>query len=344
MPNLPIAATTITGPLMVVWSAAVVVALTGGWTAAWWLHHRTTVSGRHVMTAAAVLAIAGVLLSLTGGIYGAILGLPLVSAGVMGWRAAFGFRRRALGAGGELRQYELRRVSVRDWLAARRSGQSDRVRIGPGGELQTPRDVRGEHIALDAAGELKVASGPGRHVCAIGQTGSGKTRTVEALLAHRIRAGAGAVVIDPKPDEDLAEFLAGAAQAVGRPFYLIDPRHVDGVPYQPLADKDASTAADVAASGYDFTEPHYLVSMQLHLDVVARVIEAHTGSVTLPLLAELSGDTGEERIQQWAAGTRLEHGTVQHYAELTAKIPAFGSPATLAAPRTTSLTWSHCHD
>ncbi|HMS71414.1 MAG TPA: type IV secretion system DNA-binding domain-containing protein [Baekduia sp.] len=317
MPALPIASTPLNGALFALWLAAIVASLAGGWATAWWLHHRTPVNGRHVIAAAACIATAGAVLSVTGKL-GAMLGLPLVAAGVLGGRAAFGFRRRALGAGGELRQHELNRTSARAWLSERRDGRSVATKIGPGGELQTEREIRGPHIALDAAGELKVATGPGRHVCVCGQTGSGKTRTVEALLAHRIRSGAGAVVIDPKPDDELAEFLAGAAKAVGRPFYLIDPRHPDGVPYQPLADKDASTAADVAASGYDFTEPHYLVSMQLHLDVVAKVIEAHTGSVTLPLLAELSGDTGEARIQQWATGTALELATERHYAELTA--------------------------
>lgn len=314
MPVLLTATSTLNGVLLALWLAALTASLAGGWGAAWWLHHRTPVCGRHVIAASLLLATIGLALAITG-TAGAMLGLPLVCAGVLGARAAFGFRRRALGAGGELRQHELNRIGLRSWLGDRRP---DGVRIGPGGELQSDRQVRGPHITLDTEGQLKVATGPGRHVCVCGQTGSGKTRTVEALLAHRIRAGAGAVVIDPKPDDELAEFLAGAAQAVGRPFYIVDPRHPDGVPYQPLADKDASTAADVAASGYDFTEPHYLVSMQLHLDVVARVIEEHTGSVTLPLLAELSGDTGEARIQQWAAGTPLEGSTERHYAELTA--------------------------
>jgi len=301
--------------LLGVWLLALAATMAAGWLGAWWVHHRTTVSSRQTMTLGAAAAMLGAVVSILWE-HGALVGLPLIAGGTLCLRATFGFRRRALGAGGELRQHELARIPLHAWIRAPR--HTGTATIGPGGELRKPRQVRGTVIALDTAGELKVASGPGRHVCVCGQTGSGKTRTVESLLAHRIRAGAGCVVIDPKPDEDLADFLAGAAQAVGRPFYLIDPRHPDGVPYQPLADKDPSTAADVAASGYDFTEPHYLVSMQLHLDVVARVIDQHTGSVTLPLLAELSGDTGETRIEQWAQGTALEQSTARHYAELTA--------------------------
>lgn len=297
-------------------AAAIPVAVAVGWGAGWWSHHRTDLSTWSVISvASSVAACAFAVAAATNGVL-AVAMLPVLAGAAMAAKTTWTLRRRALGAGGQLRQYELERRSLRRWLTAPTTQATAQIKTG--GELVYRREITVPTIALDNKGTLKVASGPGRHIFACGRTGSGKTRTIERLLAHRLRAGAGIVVIDPKPDPGLHDFLRAAAAAVGRPFYLIDPSHPDAVPYNPLADKEPSTAADVAAAGYEFSEPHYLTAMQLHLDVCARVIDAHHGHVTLPLLAQVSGDTGEQRLRHWAHGTPLDEDVSSHFDELTA--------------------------
>lgn len=300
----------------------------GGWAASWWAHRRTDLSPRVFYVVAAVVLAVTPVVSLLGARWPlpvVMLWLPLVAAATVAAGFASRLRRRALGAGGELRRYELERRDPLAWWRARdgrREAQErgERTLIATQGELVREQPITFRTVALDGEGTLPVAAEQGRHVFVCGVTGRGKTRTIERVIGFRVRDhDAGLVVIDPKPDRDLAAFLYALAARCDRPFYLVDPSDPRGVSYNPLAEKDPSAAAEIALAGLEFSEPYYHAGALLHLDVVARVLHARYGAVSVGLLASAAGLQAEAVVRDWARGTDVEERARRYYDELAAE-------------------------
>lgn len=312
--------------LAALWAAVTLAAVAAGWLLARWQHRSTHLSAR-LFYAAAAAALAGwVVAVLLGTLLGAawlnLLLLPFLAltgtAGLWGHR----HHRRALGAGGELRDWEMSREhSIEAWRAAidsarRRAPEAgeSRTRIINQGELLTERPITFRTVELDEGGRLRAAAEQGRHILAAGTTGSGKTRTIERIIAVRsTRDDAGLVVVDPKPDRELEEHLRALAGATGRPFYLIDPDHPDGVRWNPLADKDPSMAAEVAAAAMQMDEPYYETATMLHLNKVARAVHARHGTVNLRSLAAAAALTAAPIVRQWAAADERTGADIAAY-------------------------------
>jgi hypothetical protein len=83
--------------------------------------------------------------------------------------------------------------------------------------LAVGTDRRGRTVRIPAGGQS------GRHTLVVGATGSGKTVTQAWIAGRLIRAGHGAVVIDPKGDALLREELEFAARRQRRTFRLWTP-------------------------------------------------------------------------------------------------------------------------
>lgn len=299
-----------------------------GWAGAWWAHRRTDLSPRvFYVGAAVVLGVTPVVFLLGAGAPLAVvmLWLPLVAAATVAASFAARHRRRALGAGGELRRYELDRRGLRSWWRARdvrREAQErgERTLIATQGELVREQPITFRTVALQADGTMPVAAEQGRHLFICGVTGRGKTRTIERIVGFRVRDhGAGLVVIDPKPDRDLAAFLRALAARCDRPFYLVDPRATTGASYNPLAEKDPSAAAEIALAGLEFSEPYYHAGALLHLDTVARVLHARHGALNVSLLASAAGLQAEAIVRDWARGTDVDERAQRYYDELAAE-------------------------
>jgi Helicase HerA, central domain len=98
--------------------------------------------------------------------------------------------------------------------------------------LAVGRDQRGRTVRIPVGGAS------GRHTLVVGATGSGKTVTQAFIAGRLIRAGHGAVVIDPKGDRLLHEELEHAARQARRTLRVWTPEG-PGV-YNPFAHGTAS--------------------------------------------------------------------------------------------------------
>lgn len=149
-------------------------------------------------------------------------------------------------------------------LAERRDGAGEgRVR---GGGLALGRSRRG--------GLCRVPFGlnQGVHGLVLGATGSGKTVTQAAIADAYLRAGMGAIVLDPKGDRYLRGVLEDAAQAAGRAFREWTPR--GPCVYNPLARGGPTEVTDKALAGSRWSEPHYELATQRLLGKVAATMRA----------------------------------------------------------------------
>ena len=198
---------------MSVW---IVGALVGGFTGggalgaigAWWLHRRTRVSGRGLYAFAPLALLLWVAALLSRRLELVLAAAPLVAGGV---GAAVTARRRrlaALGAGGELREFELARVSLARVFTAseraarrRRAARGERTRIAGQGELIRQRSWPADEpcVPMAADGSGRIPRREGRHLLIVGATGSGKTVSARRWLLARILAdGVGVLATDPK--------------------------------------------------------------------------------------------------------------------------------------------------
>jgi hypothetical protein len=148
-----------------------------------------------------------------------------------------------------------------------------------GGRLIVARRDDGKLVSVPFGG----VSGA-RHTLIVGTTGSGKTYTQAWVLTHAIRAGMGAVAIDPKGDPRLRAQIESAARAVGKPFIAWTP-HGPNV-YNPFAGGSVSVLADKALAGEHFTEPHYQRQAQRYLGQAIRAMRDAGATVSLRALVE----------------------------------------------------------
>src|SRR3954466_13865338 len=144
--------------------------------------------------------------------------------------------------------------------------------------LAVGRDQRGRTV------HIPIGTTSGRHALVVGATGSGKTVTQAFIAGRLIRAGHGAVVIDPKGDRLLKDELEHAARETRRTLRVWTPDG-PGV-YNPFAHGTDTELADKVLAGETYTEPHYLRQAQRYLGHAVRALKANGRPVTVMTLSE----------------------------------------------------------
>lgn len=175
------------------------------------------------------------------------------------------------------------------------------------------RGRRGRRVRL----ELRDAGGSEpRHGLLLGATGSGKTTSLLRLLDGHVAAGAGALLIDLKGSEAVADQLSRVAAAHGVPAlrFSLD----GGAHWDPLAHGSASELADKLFATQRFSEPHYAAMYRRYLQAVMRCLLALPGDRTLAgAVALLAPDRLLAAVRTLSSGGARE--TLEPYvAELTA--------------------------
>ncbi len=131
--------------------------------------------------------------------------------------------------------------------------------------------LRGDRFVLGTTSARTIATLPlgtrqGVRGFVPGAPGSGKTVTLAAHASAYVRAGLGAVVVDPKGDDYLRSVLIREANRAGRSFIEWKP---DGpTSYNPLGRGTPTEIADKALAAETFSEPHYLRQAQRYLGLV----------------------------------------------------------------------------
>lgn len=158
-----------------------IVALTlllaaAGVLAAWVLRRRSTLSVRNLYFVAVPLTVASAT-AIAAKHWPAVTALIPLSAGpVAGALAGRGWRLSDLGAGEELRQYEIERRWF--WQPAPRSRPGERTYIGSQGELISvrpwPSEVEYVPMSTPDASETRLPLGEGQHVFICGGTGTAR--------------------------------------------------------------------------------------------------------------------------------------------------------------------------
>jgi hypothetical protein len=200
------------------------------------------------------------------------------------------WHREDLDAGADLADIAARRTSPSDVLCALALSGLARGRELLGGarrvrdaELQLGVDERGRVVSIPFTG-VRVGSVDGAHTLVVGATGSGKTVTQSWIAVRAIEQGMGSVVLDPKGDRGLREYLRAAALAAGRRFIEWTP--AGDIVYNPYACGGASEIADKVLAGERFTEPHYLRQAQRYVGHVVRALRELGAELSLEAIVE----------------------------------------------------------
>lgn len=290
---------------------------------AWWVYRRTRLSAWNLYLLALAGAAVWVLALASRSAALAVVAAPTVAGGFAAASVARRFRLAALGAGGELREFEHSREMA--WTAfgtggrarrARRQARGERTRIAGQGELVRERDwpVGEPSVPMSADGGGLVPRREGRHVLIVGATGSGKTVSARRWLLARILAdGVAVLVADPKGDRGLERDLRAAARLVGRPMVVFDPRDPAADRWNPLWSEDTGAVVSrlVAPIGASEGNARYYADLlQVHLGAVAAGLRAAgLWPANLPLLldaAQLGHYDGLLRRVQARAGGSAE--------------------------------------
>jgi hypothetical protein len=211
----------------------------------------------------------------------------LASAGVVAAALARRHRLAALGAGGELREFERSRRMA--WTALRfpdradraeRRARGERTHIASQGELVRERAwPPGEpFVPMTGDGRGRIPCREGRHLLIVGATGSGKTVSARRWLLSRILGdGVAVLATDPKGDRGLERDLRDAARLVGRPLVVFDPRDPGTARWNPLWSEDTGAVVSrlVAPIGAGEGNARYYADLlQIHLGTVAAGLRA----------------------------------------------------------------------
>ncbi|HEY5198708.1 MAG TPA: type IV secretory system conjugative DNA transfer family protein [Solirubrobacteraceae bacterium] len=281
-----------------------------GLSLAWWLRRRTTISIRNLYPpalAAPVLDLAAiqrdawlVLIAL----------LPLTSCVVAAALAGRRWRLSDLGAGDELRQFELSRRWL--WQPATPRAAGERVRIATQGQIIRERGWPPSEPFVPLTADTDGPRAPrrsGHHVFTAGATGSGKTTSALRCAAGRVLKDRAALFfVDQKGDPGAETFLRRLAAVANVPFILLDPRATDSDHWQPLwGDRPAEVVARVLA-GIETSEPYYADVLRQHVTLTAATLHtAGTWPPSLPLLVDAAQLAQYPRIQQLAARHQDNH-------------------------------------
>jgi len=275
-----------------------------GAAAAWWLHRRTAVSPRclYLVGASGPVALAAALaLRAPALLLAATFCAALGAAGAV---LARRWRLAALGAGGELREYEQARIGpLRAWRGRQRGGSRGRTYIANQGELIQERAwPAGEpSVPMTASGMGRLPRRAGRHLLIAGATGSGKTVSARRWLLARILAdGVGVLVTDPKGDRGLESDLRAGARLAGRPFVLFDPREPGTDRWNPLWSEDTGAVMSRLVAPIQAAEGNARYSadlLQIHLGIVAEALRAAgLWPASLPLLLDTAQLTAYDQL------------------------------------------------
>lgn len=259
---------------------AVLASGLAGIAVAWWLHRRTALSAFNVYLAGAAAFAVGVMLAMTGTPRFIVAGLALLAFASAGAVAARRWRLAALGAGGELRQFEMSRVMV--WRRALERQTDQRVYVAGQGELVRerawPTAVPALPMTGDGRGRIPLAQG--MHLFFVGATGAGKTTSARRwLLARGLASDQTAILaLDPKGDPDLEHDLRAIAAERDRPFVVFDPFEAGTDTWNPVwADDPGAVVARVVApveASSDSDASHYSRVLRVHLGLVAEALRA----------------------------------------------------------------------
>ena len=242
-----------------------------------WLVHKYTQLG--AFNCYPVVVLAGVILGIAVKLQdrdltvAAVIGLVPIAAMTLN---ASRLRTQALGAGGELRAYELARRWV--WRPAPTRTPGERLYLDRQGEIvhHKPWSDRIPYVSMteqrDAGARLPL--GQGQHIFLVGATGSGTTTTARRLIAARVLAQRSSlVVLDQKGDLDDVAQMRRLAAAAGVPFVLFDAQDPDTDRWQPLWGTPGAVTAR-ATEAIKESEPYYYDVLRKHLDVVCKVLHA----------------------------------------------------------------------
>jgi hypothetical protein len=167
--------------------------------------------------------------------------------------------------------------------AAERIGPLDRLRVHLAGRTVAHDGwvtSDGLAVGLDdrgAAVRIPLGDRAGSHTLVAGATGAGKTVTQTWIAVRAIEHGHGAIVVDPKGDDELRDRLRSAARAQARAFLEWTPN--GPATYNPYAHGADTEIVDKALSAERYTEPHYLRQAQRYLGHAVRAMRA--GEVTI---------------------------------------------------------------
>ncbi len=305
---------------------------------AWWAHRRTRLSAwnLYVLVPVGLCAWSGALALRAPEFIvaaAALVSFSLVSASI-----ARRYRLSALGAGGELREFERSRRMA--WTALRaderrrrqqQRTRGERTRIAGQGEVVRRREWPADEPAIPMTGDGRglLPRREGRHLLIVGATGSGKTVSARRwLLSRALADGVAVLVTDPKGDRGLERDMRAAARIAGRPLVVFDPRDPTGDRWNPLWSDDTGAVVSrlVAPIGAgDGNARYYADLLQVHLGTVAAGLRAAgLWPANLPLLLDAA------QLSRYEALLQLVRVVAGEDADITARMR--DHRATLSTP------------
>jgi hypothetical protein len=263
-------------PVVLIDLAVTLVAGVAGVGGAWWMRRRTTLSSRNLYLAATVAVL---LLSacVAGEWWSAVLvAMPVSAPAIAGALVARRWRLSDLGAGEELRNYELARRWI--WQPAVASPPGERRYLRSQGELvherSWPAELPFASMTEQREHGPRLPLGAGQHIFLVGATGAGKTTTARRVIAARTLAyKAALLVLDQKGDQGDVDEMRRLAAKAGVPFILLDSQDPGTDRWQPLWGTPDGVSAR-CVEPIKASEPYYYDVLRRHLDIVCKVLHA----------------------------------------------------------------------